>query len=413
MRILIVANNCSKRMGGEAILPYHYFRLMMARGMDCHLIAHARNRAELLELFPEHQSRIHFVSDSWFNRVAWALGALLPTRVAEVSFFAAVFLRDNLRMSQLARDLIRQHGIDVVHQPIPVSPKEPSFLSATVPVVIGPMNGGMEYPPGFLAALGHVDRIAHFVAKRGADFLNILIRGKRRAALLLYANERTRLALPRSVSKVPMQLLAENGVDLALWRSAWSDGAIDQRTDFLFVGRLVELKGVHYLLRAFALISTNVTASVTIVGDGPERGPLEKLCASLGITDRVRFIGFLPQQEVPPLMKRALALILPSLSDCGGAVVLEAMAAQVAVIATAWGGPLDYLTSESGILVEPANDESFVRGLAEAMLRLANSPELAASMGRAGLKRVEELFSWERKMDQMLDVYRSVAARTR
>ncbi len=65
-------------------------------------------------------------------------------------------------------------------------------------------------------------------------------------------------------------------------------------------------------------------------------------------------------------------------------MVLEAMAVGLPVIATNWGRPADYLNSRCGILVKPASKEGFVKGLTDAMLKLAQSPELQQSMGSAG-----------------------------
>jgi glycosyltransferase involved in cell wall biosynthesis len=394
-------------MGGEAILPYHYFRLLVRRGMDVRLIAHARNEGELKVLFPHLGDRIFYVGDTWLKKTAWSIGTRLPGRVAEITFFALVFLLDNFQMARLARSLVSRFSIDVVHQPIPVSPKEPSFVrGAGAPVVMGPMNGGMEYPPGFRRTLGALERLAHRLAKASGDVLNLLIPGKRHAAILLYANERTRLAFPAVLGRVEKRLLPENGVDLDLWREGWSSKDADAPPNFLFVGRLVDWKGVDYLLKAFARVAPVADARLTIVGDGAERSKLEALSRSLGLHERVAFKGFVDQERIAGLLRTARALVLPSIYECGGAVVLEAMAARTAVIATAWGGPLDYLDDASGILVPPDDEEQFVAALASAMDRLALDPELARRMGEHGLARVQAMFNWERKIDRMLEIYR-------
>ncbi|MEG4574057.1 glycosyltransferase family 4 protein [Microcoleus sp. N3A4] len=96
---------------------------------------------------------------------------------------------------------------------------------------------------------------------------------------------------------------------------------------------------------------------------------------------------------------------MPSLREPGVAVVLEAMAVGLPVIATNWGGTSDYIDSTCGILVEPDSRESFVQGLTDAMLKLAQSPELRQSMGSAGRSRVREHFDWERKVDRILEIY--------
>jgi glycosyltransferase involved in cell wall biosynthesis len=75
------------------------------------------------------------------------------------------------------------------------------------------------------------------------------------------------------------------------------------------------------------------------------------------------------------------------------------------VIATAWGGPLDYLDADCGLLIEPRSPEAIVEGFAAAMLELAGSPALRRRLGARGLERVRREFDWEIKVDRMLDLY--------
>jgi glycosyltransferase involved in cell wall biosynthesis len=317
------------------------------------------------------------------------------------------------------RRLVREQDISVIHQPIPVSPKEPSLIYGMgVPVIIGPMNGGMHYPPGFLKLQTRTERLALATGRRLADFMNFLMPGKREAAMLLVANERTRAALPRGVcSNVVM--LVENGVDLALW-SAPPFSAKDSASAaarFVFMGRLVDWKAVDLLLLAFKRASAQTAMTLSIIGSGDERVNLEQMARSLDILDdrsdqpgKVCFLGWMSQADCAGHLARCDALVLPSMAECGGAVVLEAMAMEMPVIATAWGGPLDYLDSTCGILVEPSSKETFVDDLALALIRLATHPQDRRAMGKAGRLKVVSNFDWETKVDQMLEHYRSCMA---
>ena len=111
-------------------------------------------------------------------------------------------------------------------------------------------------------------------------------------------------------------------------------------------------------------------------------------------------------------MAQADCLVLPSLLECGGAVVLEAMAMAKPVIATAWGGPLDYLDPDCGVLVPPAGAEALVDGLAAAMVRLAASSDERLRMGRSGRAKALRLYDWEVKVDRMIDYYRMSMLKT-
>jgi glycosyltransferase involved in cell wall biosynthesis len=105
-------------------------------------------------------------------------------------------------------------------------------------------------------------------------------------------------------------------------------------------------------------------------------------------------------------MRQADVFVLPSLREVGGIVLLEAMAVGLPVIATDWGGPAIHVTDSTGIRVAPTSREDFIRGLADAMVRLADSPELRQQMGHAGLERVRtNLYDWNQKTDRLLEIY--------
>jgi glycosyltransferase involved in cell wall biosynthesis len=91
--------------------------------------------------------------------------------------------------------------------------------------------------------------------------------------------------------------------------------------------------------------------------------------------------------------------------EAGGAVVLEAMASGVPVIATRWGGPADYLDDTTGVLIDAHNPEQFIEDLALAIIRFAREPQLRRRLAVAGYERAVERFDWEKKIDTMLALY--------
>jgi glycosyltransferase involved in cell wall biosynthesis len=412
LRILIVAEHASAAFGGEAFLPLQYFRVLRARGIEAWLVCHGRVEQEIRDAFPDQQDRLHFIRDSPVHRALWAISRPLPRRLEGVTFGAVSHLLTQLLERRIVRKLVEEKCIDDVHEPIPVSPRQPSAMFGVgAPVVIGPMNGDMDYPPAYAHMEGRAQRIAMRAARSAANFMNRLIPGKRRAALLLVANPRTRAALPASVSRVPVVELVENGVDLSRFaagaRAARREG---EPVRFAFVGRLVDWKAVDVLLDAFARVERPDGLVLEIFGDGEDRAALERQCESLGLSARVRFHGFVPQTEVAKRLPEMDALVLPSLRECGGAVVLEAMALGLPVIATRWGGPADYLDETCGILVEPSARAEFMRDLASAMSSLAADGAKRRALGEAGRRKVLELYDWERKVDRMLELYGEVVS---
>lgn len=159
-------------------------------------------------------------------------------------------------------------------------------------------------------------------------------------------------------------------------------------TSFVFIGRLAPVKGVDVLLEAFALARQSAPdIRLTIVGDGPERARLEALAGPMG--EAVRFTGYLSQGEVAALLAGADALVLASHAEGVPVVLMEAMAAGRAVIATDITGVPELVDDGvSGFLVPPGDPAAFAARMAE----VAQDPDLRRRLGQAGKARVREAF---------------------
>jgi glycosyltransferase involved in cell wall biosynthesis len=371
-------------------------------------VAHDRVRAELEALLPQERDRMCFVSDTAIHRVLFRLSGLLPRRIAESTLGLVMLMYTQWTERRVVRQLIHEHGIDVLHQPAPVAPSYPSiFFGMERPLIIGPMNGGMDYPPAFRSADSLFSRIFVALARPLTAIVNRLFPGKRNAAVLLVANQRTAAALPAGYRGQVIELV-ENGVDLNIWHSetrhAASAPAQPAADRFVFMGRLVDWKALPIVFEAMMRVPA---ATLDVIGDGAMRPVWQHEAERLGLGSRVHFHGWQSQQECAQSLAGATALVLPSLYECGGAVVLEAMAMARPVIATAWGGPADYLDSETGFLVPPVSREAMIGGFADAMQRLIDNPELAARMGAAAREKLLAQFTWDMKIDRILEIYES------
>ncbi len=450
-RVLIVSEHASANFGGEAALPFHYFRILRQRQIEAWLVVHERTRDELQRSLGADFDRIHFIADTSWHRLLCNLSQFLPPRLSYFTLGFVLRLMTQAVQRRLVKKLVQRHQITVVHQPIPVSPKEPSLIFGVgAPVIIGPMNGGMNYPPAFQEMQSRFVHLTLAMGRLVSNWLNWLIPGKRQAAMLLVANARTRTALPKGVCS-NIVALCENGVDLSVWQPKPESVAVEsaqpitmttapavvQPIKFVFVGRLVDWKAVDLLLLAFERVAKQLPVVLEIIGDGPESLALKQQAMALGLRllgehqamehgqagnepqtlehavemhpdSAMQFLGWLSQADCAQRLRRSDAMVLPSLLECGGAVVLESMSIGLPVIATNWGGPTDYLDESCGILVEPRSRASFVDGLAAAMIRLASSPSLRRSMGEAGRQRVLSHFDWDVKVDTILKIYRDV-----
>jgi glycosyltransferase involved in cell wall biosynthesis len=209
----------------------------------------------------------------------------------------------------------------------------------------------------------------------------------------------TRSAIPRSYAGRVYEVV-ESGVDLDMWQpNAVVAQAPAHETRFVCVGQVRRFKGTDFLVDAFAQMFADTNATLDIVGDGYLRPELEERVRTCGMSGRVRFHGWQSREYCVAALARSDVLVLPSLRECGGTVILEAMAMGLPVISVNWGGPAKYVAHEvTGILVEPLSEPAFREGLVSAMRRLDADPEERARFGTAALHRARSHdFDWHNK----------------
>jgi glycogen synthase len=407
----MVAENVSRSLSGETILPYYYLRQFLALGHEVRILCHARVRGQLAaDLDPEIFAHFAFVEDGLLQKLLFRIGRIFPHRVEDLIFNQLIQILTQLRMRKMARDRVAEGGVDIVFQPAPIAARAISFMHALgAPVVIGPMSGGMDLPPAFRRMDGPLVRLAISGARGATGLLHRLIPGKRHAAVLLVANERTRAALPSGVRGSVLQVM-ESAVDLARWRPRTADPALQGPMSFIFCGRFVDWKGIGYLVRAFAPLAREGGVRLDLVGDGELFGEIEQMVRAEGIGDSVVMHGRVPLERYMAMLHDAGAFISPSLRECGGIAMMEAMAIGVPVIATDWGGAAQYAGHDCAILVPPVSETAFIDGLTAAMRRLAASPELRRDLGRAGRLHLErEGHDWTAKARIVADILQDVS----
>jgi glycosyltransferase involved in cell wall biosynthesis len=217
------------------------------------------------------------------------------------------------------------------------------------------------------------------------------------------------LAASKEIAEVAMTLAPEvrvqaltNGVETERFRPVEPTLPPPPGSRVLVVPRrLVKKNGVEDLIRALPLIRDEVPGVVALfIGEGPERGRLEKLAEELGIRDAARFLGRKPHLDMPGFLCSGEVAIFPSRMEATSVAALEAMACGLPVVATRVGGLPEIVNEEVGTLVPPASPQALARGV----VRLLGRDDLEA-MGRRARERVVARWSNARLVERHLEIY--------
>ncbi len=211
----------------------------------------------------------------------------------------------------------------------------------------------------------------------------------------------------RPVAVIPYAAVIPD-VSPALIRPALSNPQDPLR--LLFVGRLVERKGVEVLVRALARLRHRRDAELVIVGSGNRVDSVRQTAALEGVTDYVHFRGFVTAERLAREYVESDIFVLPAVVDARGdteglgVVLLEALAYERPVVASRAGGIPDIvIDGVTGWLSDPGDSEV----LAQRILDVASDPDEARRVAARGKREAEKRFSWERILEETMGAYTS------
>jgi teichuronic acid biosynthesis glycosyltransferase TuaC len=322
-----------------------------------------------------------------------------------------------------------QRGIAVVHPRYPAVPKvgmtvTPALMAAAVlPIMLAMRRNGFDFdvidayylfPDGVAAALlGWLLNRPVLQTAFGTD-VNLIPRHAAARGQLLWAVNKAAgvtavcealkdrlIALGADSDKIRVIV---HGVDRDLFKPPADRKTLRARLGFvrptlISVGHLIKRKGHDRVIAALRLLPGT---DLVIAGAGPEASELRRLAADLGVAERVRFAGLVPQNQLPDLVGAADALVLCSDREGMANVLLEALACGTPIAATpVWGTPEVMTTPAAGVLLRDREPESVAEGVRQL---LANPPN------RAVTERHAEQFSWPKAAAQHAALIRAVTA---
>ncbi len=185
--------------------------------------------------------------------------------------------------------------------------------------------------------------------------------------------------------------------------TVWADPPPHRPLRICWVKQLFKKYGPDILLRAIRKVKDRIPdIEVNLAGDGDMEQQLGQMIEDLDLTENVHLLGWMSNKDVYPFIQKHHFLVMPSMKEAFGVVVLEAGACRRPVIASSVGGVPEVLVDgKTGILV----DKGDVDQLAEAIIRLAEDAALRDKMGLAAYEFVRDNYTWEKSLDMMTDLY--------
>lgn len=378
---IILVSTFADYSGGEAIRALQFFERVSEVWPETYLITHDRSRPDL-ETSPLI-ANVRFVRDDRLQWLMWKSKVFLGLNIPYFHW----------KTRALIRSICPPDAGHVVHYVCPISPVAPRFPPKGYRLIIGPLNGNIAYPPAFAAREGWRARLRHRLHGLTQRLLRLLFNEKARyETVLVSGHDRTMVSLDAAgVDRARCVHVADVGV-LDQWsaRDRISHAATNGR--FMTASRLVDLKGIDLAINAVARAGPDI--QLDVFGDGSSLPGWRALARELGVADRVIFHGWCAHEDVLGRMQDYRGFVFPTLAEANGNVMQEAMLAGLPVIALRWGGPAHLADDDSAIYIAPDGEDQIIADIAKAMTKLAQNPEMAEGISRAGRIIAERNFTW-------------------
>ena len=406
VRILISAYACEPGKGSEPGVGWHV-STEMAHHFQVTVLTRANNR-EVIEkaLAKVSGPKPDFI---YYDLPGWVMW--LKRKTSLISVYYTIW---QFAVRWRLRDKISEYNL--IHHVTFNGFQLPGFWIGTdCQVVLGPLGGGMVYPPNFVRAMGSgwiSEKLRGFVVKLST--LNPLTRMSLCSADKVLAANRETAKVIGNVSGERPELMLETGYRIDVGQGLYREpDKEDDLIKVLWVGGLVPRKAPLLAIEATRVaIKRGARIRLDIVGGGPLEGELRRL-ASGADSKWLVCHGQVPHEETRRFFAQADVFLFTSLRDTSGNVVLEAMAHGLPVVVPDHQGVALICSEDQAIKVPVDSPKQLLDGIADALVRLSTDSGLRQSMGKRSRDRLLSHWSWEgygRKMGEIYQKCLSVGA---
>lgn len=399
MKILYIACSCSPDYGSEDAVGWNIPFQAQKSGHEVYVIVRSGLRNTI-----EKYLRSNTITNA--PKFYYIETSALLAKIAKGPLYTLRLYEFADKALQMARELNNQYAIDIIHQITPVEFRSIGDYGSisNVRYIVGPIAGGQKI--NRLLWCYSKDKLAEYVRLMMNE---LIIRSKKyrhkvkKAHTILFANYETKEFFEQhSLMNENCDVIPEIGV----LRQKRNINLINRKKKvFLIVGRIISIKGIEIVLDALKYVDIKDYV-IRICGEGKLKTEIQKRIDNEQLADKVELVGFVNYHRMKDEYDNAAALIMPSLREATGTVLVEAMSYHVPVITFEQFGARLILDNDSGWLIPVAGStEDCVKNLAKAMEEVISMPEKAIQKGeRAGDIILE--YSWDKKYCFYEEIYK-------
>lgn len=310
-----------------------------------------------------------------------------------------------------ARKLVKKEKFDLVHHLVYVNTWQPTYMAFLgLPFIFGPIGENPKIPIKMIKYYGVrvlIREIINRLIKKVGRNINPIMR-------LIYKKANKIIVINNDVEKnISKKFLHKTLVHPAIGVSL-PNLEIDEADSFkntfkiVYCGRFVHIKCPDLALISFLNFAHKYPdVELTMVGGGRMERDLMSILKNNDNAYKVKLMGWIERKKVLDFLRKCDVFLFPTFEG-GGMVILEAMSYGKPLICLDFGGSKEFLTDECGIRIPVINRKQIINELSKALDKLYNDNNLRLKLGRAARKRVEDYYTWDKKVEWMNNIYREV-----
>ncbi len=411
LRILLIAEAANPDWASVPLVGYSICEALRSV-TNAHVVTQSRNQTALVaagwkegvdfsSIDSEAAARPMWIFDTWLRKLT-GLGWTTTAALAALPYYYFEYLV----WKQFGKR-IESGEFDLVHRVTPLSPTIPSMIAArckkaAVPFVLGPLNGGVPWPPGYDDVRRREGEWLSYV-RDAYKLLPGYAQTRRSASAIVVGSKATRDQLDEAYRDRAVYI-PENAIATDRFKAKVT-GEPTTPLKIAFVGRLVAYKGADILIDAASALLRSNRAQLDIIGDGPEMPFLRKKIEDLGLGGQIRLDGWVEHRLLEQRLAASDVFAFPSIREFGGGVVLEAMALGLVPVVVDYAGPTELVTDSTGHRIPIGTRAELVERFRDKLTDLVNDPSGIRAMGERARQRVLRHYTWQAKAEQLCRVY--------